>query len=109
MLDDSALCGDRRNPQWSELPWLARLGNPLSPARARLIPTRPQIAAKLHEKGFTPLAITNLSHRHPVNPGGAITFITGNLAPGAAQVAGIGYPIPQLAIATVGIIPAPLI
>ena len=36
-------------------------------------------------------------------------MIAGNLAPGASQIAVIGYPIPQLAIASVGIIPAPLI
>ena len=35
--------------------------------------------------------------------------IAGNLAPGASQIEEIGHPIPQLAIATVGIVPAPLI
>jgi hypothetical protein len=100
---------DSGNPEESELPRLARLGNQLSSARTRSIPARPQVVAKLNEKGLAPLPILNPSHRHPVNAGGATAFVAGNLAPGAAQVAEIGYPIPQLAIASVGIIPAPLI
>lgn len=106
-LDDTV--GDGRDTQGSEPPRSSRFGNPLPSARARPIPPRPQVVAKLREKGFAPAPVTNPWHRHPIDPSGATALIAGNLAPGAAQVAAIGYPIPQLAIASVGIIPAPLI
>jgi hypothetical protein len=100
---------DGGDTQGSELPRLAGLGDQLPSARARPIPARPQTVANLNEKGFAPLPLLNPFHRHPVDPGGATAFVAGYLAPGASQVAEIGYPIPQLAIARVGIIPAPLI
>jgi hypothetical protein len=92
-LDDTA--SDGRDTQGSEPPRSSRLGNPLPSARARSIPPRPQVIAKLYKKGFAPAPITNPCYRHPVDPGGPTAVITGNLAPGASQVAAIGYPIPH--------------
>jgi hypothetical protein len=59
--------------------------------------------------GGGPVPAANLTNCHPVNPGGTTALVGGNVAPGAAQIAAIDYPIPQFPIATRGIIPAPLI
>jgi len=86
-LDDAVR--DSGDSQGSELPRLARLRNELPAAGARSIPARPQLVAKFPKEGFASFTVPNPRHRHPVDPGGPTAVITGNLAPGAAQVAEI--------------------
>lgn len=56
---------------------------------------------------FTP--VPDASHRHPVNPGRASTFVGGNALPGVAQHPEVGQPTPHVAPLVVGISLTPLI
>ncbi len=101
--------GDGGNTQGSELPWFARLGDQLPAARAWSIPSHPQVVAKPSEEDLASLTGANTRHRSPVDPGGATAFVGGNAPPGAPQVAEVCHPVPQIAVAAVGIGPAPLV
>jgi hypothetical protein len=51
----------------------------------------------------------NFLYGRPVDPRSALAAITGNRPPGHVQVAGIGHPIPQVAVWFFGVFPTPLV
>lgn len=68
---------DGGDAQGSELPRFPGLWNELAPGRTWPICTTAQISLKIDQEAmFTPVSDT--SHRHPVNPGRASTFVGGN-------------------------------
>jgi hypothetical protein len=95
--------------QRSELPRLTRLWNPLPATRARLIPSRSQTVTKLLQESLASHRRANASHCLPVDSGGSSAPVRGDPPPRTSQVARVGYPVPQLSIAAVGICFAPLI
>jgi len=104
-----ALNEDMIAPCTTEVPWLARLWNPLPAARARLIPSRSQVATKLLQESHASHCHANAFHRFPVDSGSSSAFVRGDLPPRTSQVAQVGNPIPQLSIAAVRICFTPLI
>jgi hypothetical protein len=98
-----------RYAQGAELPWFARLRDEFPARWVRLIPATAQVVAEVFDKRLLSRRRAYARDREPVDPGGSATLIPGNPSPGAAEIAGIHDPVPQITVAVVGICPTPLV
>ena len=101
--------GDRGNPQGSELPRFARLGDELASARAGSKCSLPKCLPQVLQVGPFAHVATNASHGLPVDARCAFALVPAHAPPRASQIADIGYPIPQIAIGIFGMCLTPLI
>src|SRR3954451_11574842 len=98
-----------RNAQGSEFPGFARLRNEFPAGWTRLIPALPQVVTEVFEERLLSRRRAYAPDCHPVDPSGTAAFVAGNPSPGAAEIAGIGDPVPQVSVTVVRVRPTPLI